>query len=71
MNKYNSFYEQKDGKIIIVKEEEFVYPHISVNVGSGISILIVNSINEIKRETGTLIGGGIFKVYRRNFNWFR
>ena len=62
MNKYNSFYEQKEGKVSVVKEEEFIYPHISVNIGSGISILIVNSINEIKRETGTLIGGGIIKV---------
>lgn len=58
MNNYETFYELKQGKIHFVKEKKLVYPHIAVNVGSGISILIVNGPNEIKRETGTLIGGG-------------
>ena len=59
MNKFNTFYERKDGNIRVVGEDEFVYPHIAVNVGSGISVLIVNSGNDIRRETGTLIGGGM------------
>ena len=59
MNKYQSFYEIWQNKIHFVKENELAYPHIAVNVGSGISILIVNSANDIKRETGTLIGGGM------------
>jgi len=62
MNKYETFYELKQGKIHFVKENHLVYPHIAVNVGSGISILIVNSPNEIRRETGTLIGGGRFSL---------
>jgi type II pantothenate kinase len=60
MNKYETFYELKQGKIHFVKENNLVYPHIAVNVGSGISILIVNGPDEIRRETGTLIGGGNF-----------
>ncbi len=34
------------------------YPHLAINVGSGVSVLQVNSINDIKRVTGTLMGGG-------------
>jgi type II pantothenate kinase len=63
MNYYNTFYEIKDSKIHFVKERDFFYPHISVNIGSGISILIVKSVNDIKRETGTLIGGGNLTLY--------
>lgn len=62
MNNYKTFYELKQGKIHFVKGNEFVHPHIAVNVGSGISILIVNNSNEIKRETGTLIGGGFMWI---------
>lgn len=58
MNNYNTFYELKDSKVHFVKDDDFVYPHIAVNIGSGVSILIVKSNTDIKRETGTLIGGG-------------
>ena len=58
MGQYETFYELKQSKIHFIKENNFIYPHIAVNIGSGISILIVNSPTDIKRETGTLIGGG-------------
>jgi pantothenate kinase len=37
---------------------ELKYPHIAVNIGSGVSILLVNSIDDVKRVGGTLMGGG-------------
>ncbi len=65
MNDFNTFYEFKDGKIIYHDKNDLVrysfkqtYPHIAVNVGSGISILTVYGKKDIKRVTGTLIGGG-------------
>ncbi len=36
------------------------YPYILVNIGSGVSILLVNSEKEYKRISGTSIGGGTF-----------
>ena len=36
------------------------YPYIIVNIGSGVSILLVNSENSYKRISGTSIGGGTF-----------
>lgn len=41
--------------LIHIKKE---FPHISVNIGSGVSILRVDSGTSIKRVTGTLMGGG-------------
>ena len=60
MNNYNSFYNLTgaDGKFEMVPPEDLEFPHIAVNVGSGVSILQVNGIHNIKRVTGTLIGGG-------------
>lgn len=37
-----------------------LYPYIIVNIGSGVSILLVNSENSYKRISGTSIGGGTF-----------
>lgn len=44
---------------------ELKYPHIAVNIGSGVSILLVNSVDEVKRVGGTMMGGGkfIFQFY--------
>jgi hypothetical protein len=36
------------------------YPYIVVNIGSGVSILLVNAHNDYKRISGTSIGGGTF-----------
>lgn len=36
------------------------YPYILVNIGSGVSILLVKSENDYKRISGTSIGGGTF-----------
>jgi type II pantothenate kinase len=36
------------------------YPYILVNIGSGVSILLVNSETDYKRISGTSIGGGTF-----------
>jgi len=36
------------------------YPYIIVNIGSGVSILLVNSAKDFKRIGGTSVGGGTF-----------
>jgi len=36
------------------------YPYIVVNIGSGVSILLVKSEKKYKRISGTSIGGGTF-----------
>jgi type II pantothenate kinase len=38
-----------------------IYPYIITNIGSGVSILLVKSENEIQRVGGTSIGGGTFQ----------
>lgn len=58
MNNYNTFYEISNGVSSYLPIDDFEYPHIAVNVGSGVSVLRVNSISDIKRITGTLMGGG-------------
>ena len=60
MNEYNTFYHLigPNGKFETVPHEDLEFPHIAVNVGSGVSILQVNGINDIQRVTGTLMGGG-------------
>lgn len=73
MNDYLTFYSfSKTEKEIFSKPEDLVrfywrikktYPHISVNIGSGVSILLVNSINDVKRVSGTNVGGGIFYIF--------
>ena len=37
-----------------------LYPYIIVNIGSGVSILLVNSATQFKRIGGTSVGGGTF-----------
>lgn len=39
---------------------DFTYPYLAVNIGSGVSILIVNSKTEFCRISGTSLGGGTF-----------
>lgn len=36
------------------------YPYIIVNIGSGVSILLVDSATQFKRIGGTSVGGGTF-----------
>lgn len=73
MNKSNTFYKfESKGKINTILSEELVnnflkfflkvFPHISVNIGSGVSVLQVDSISNVKRITGTLMGGGNKKI---------
>lgn len=53
------FYElDSDNKPIYIPKEDLEYPHIAVNIGSGVSILKVSSLSEVKRVSGTLMGGG-------------
>lgn len=39
---------------------DFTYPYLAVNIGSGVSILLVNSRSEFCRISGTSLGGGTF-----------
>lgn len=59
LNQFSPFYKLK-GKSEIIKMEPkmLTYPHISVNIGSGVSILKVDSHNKIERVGGTILGGG-------------
>lgn len=59
MNNYNSFYETEAiDKIKKIPPEDLTFPHISVNIGSGVSILKVISPTKFERVGGTLMGGG-------------
>jgi type II pantothenate kinase len=58
---YSFIYKIEDfDKKIIVPNSDLKYPHISVNIGSGVSILKVNSPfkKDIQRVAGTIMGGG-------------
>lgn len=57
MNSFNSFYEIDDNKISKVNSD-LKFPHISANIGSGVSILKVSSPYKYERVGGTLMGGG-------------
>jgi type II pantothenate kinase len=50
----------KSSKIPFNVQSIGVYPYILVNIGSGVSILMVKSDREFKRISGTSIGGGTF-----------
>jgi len=41
-----------------IRTVDLVYPHIAVNIGSGVSILLVKSKENVLRVGGTLMGGG-------------
>lgn len=61
MNDFNTFYEKNNTGYKNVKSNDLEFPHIAVNIGSGVSILNVESLSSIKRVTGTLMGGGKIK----------
>lgn len=63
MNDFNSFYEVEEkitpeNKINRLPPSDMTFPHISVNIGSGVSILKVSSPTVFERVGGTLMGGG-------------
>ena len=58
MNKYNSFYEIENNTSKLISPSELSYPHISVNIGSGVSFIKVISQDKYERVGGTLMGGG-------------
>ena len=60
MNKYNSFYEVDNNITKQISPLEFKFPHITVNIGTGVSFLKVTSLNNYERIGGTLMGGGTF-----------
>jgi type II pantothenate kinase len=50
----------KSEKIPYNVADEGTFPYILVNIGSGVSILLVNDERHFKRVSGTSIGGGTF-----------
>lgn len=60
MSYYQTFYELtgNGAEYKILGSDDIEYPHLSVNVGSGVSILKVCGLNQIERVGGTLMGGG-------------
>ena len=60
MNKYNSFYEIDNNISKPISPSEFTFPHITVNIGTGVSFLKVTSLDKYQRVGGTLMGGGSF-----------
>jgi pantothenate kinase len=59
MNHYNTFYEHiNDGVVKDLPPEDLEHPHLAVNIGSGVSVLLVKSATEINRVSGTMMGGG-------------
>lgn len=59
MSNYNSFYEVENKDTFTrLPPSDLTFPHISVNIGSGVSILKVCSPTKFERVGGTLMGGG-------------
>ena len=58
MNKYNSFFEIENNITKQISSSELTFPHISANIGSGVSFLKVISPDKYERVGGTLMGGG-------------
>ena len=58
MNKYNSFYEIENNISKPISSSELTFPHISANIGSGVSFLKVTSPYKYERVGGTIMGGG-------------
>ena len=58
MNKYNSFYEIDNNISRPISSSELKFPHITANIGSGVSFLKVISPDKYERVGGTLMGGG-------------
>ena len=58
MSKFNSFYEIEEDSSTKIFSTEIKFPHISINIGSGVSFLKVVSPYEFKRVGGTIMGGG-------------
>ena len=58
MNNFNSFYEIENDLIKKLPQEDLKFPHISANIGSGVSILKVSANDKYERVGGTLMGGG-------------
>ena len=59
MNQFNSFYEIDNNNISkFISPSEFKFPHITANIGSGVSFLKVTSPYKYERVGGTLMGGG-------------
>ena len=59
MNYYNNIFEIiNNNEIRTIPFGDFKFPHISVNIGSGVSILKVLSPDKYERIGGTLMGGG-------------
>lgn len=50
-------FTEKEGKQF-QEDEQNVYPRMLVSIGSGVSIIKVNSLNSFQRVAGTMIGGG-------------
>ncbi len=57
MNNYNTFYEI-DNNTMQKVNSDLKFPHISANIGSGVSILKVSCPYKYDRIGGTLMGGG-------------
>ena len=58
MSKYNSFYEIVNNISKPISSQVLTFPHISANIGSGVSFLKVTSPYKYERVGGTLMGGG-------------
>ena len=58
MSKYNSFYEIDNNISKPISSSALTFPHISANIGSGVSFLKVTSPFKYERVGGTLMGGG-------------
>lgn len=61
LNELSPFYEiQNERDIVQVSSSDLEYPHLAVNIGSGVSIVKVGSSDpkDIQRLGGTMMGGG-------------
>ena len=57
LDKWCFTYSEKEGKIY-QDTELSIYPKLLVSIGSGVSMIKVNSRDESERVSGTMIGGG-------------
>lgn len=51
-------FKETEGRSFLAKKETTQFPKLLVSIGSGVSIIKVNTFSSFERVSGTMIGGG-------------
>lgn len=62
-------FTEEEGKVNYEHKQD-PYPHLLVNIGSGVSIIKIDGLDKFSRVSGTMLGGGEFSnITNRNIGW--